>query len=121
MRQILAHLGWPHELLHFGAARALGVRARVENNRVVFAQSDNWRVAAILLAPAATGLVALLLCVAGWAAFAHTLNEHLLWSCGVWFWAWWLAACASDLADVWRFLRSGQWTRYAREENTRGN
>lgn len=108
-KHLIRHLGWPHELLHYITARALNVKIKAHNDHVVFEQASDWKVILIVSAPFAVGLLALVGCSLGWGFFAKSLKEHLFWSCGVWFWFWWCAACFYDLRNLWNYWRLGQW------------
>lgn len=112
---------FPHEALHYGAARALGVPAWLRWDRTLIEPCAGWKTVIIALTPFTVGGVLLVVCLAGWAVWAKvapvsTLREHLAWSAVVWVLFWWTAASAQDLRSVWQFWRTKSWPEIERME-----
>jgi hypothetical protein len=77
-------LAWPHEVWHYAAARALGLRVEIGPAVCRYRARADWQRLVVLLAPAAVGI------------FIP----------GLWRWAWW-AGCLGDFMDTARILRRG--------------
>jgi hypothetical protein len=111
------YLTWPyraaHECCHYVVARLLGLPARLEISRGYVAytapQPHDWRIRAVILAPALAGCVSLAaltwLCfvLAAWGPFWLGVALHLFW----WF------TCLADFADLWHYYRHRRWPVYA--------
>lgn len=94
-------LALPHELLHYIAARGLGVEAYIQGNVTWVHKTTRWKSAAISLAPIFPGVLMLGFCI--WKASqpgANLVLWFLLGSAAVA----WLLGCALDFRDVWRLL-----------------
>jgi hypothetical protein len=99
-------LAWPHEIWHYLAARALGLRAFIVPGATVFEPTGRLKTAVVLGAPAALGLViAALMLGLHWAgpglAAIHwvRLAQFLLW--------WW-SGCLGDFIDLGLLARRSE-------------
>jgi hypothetical protein len=91
---------WPHEIWHFLAARALGLRASLVPGATLFERTSRWKSIAVLMAPATVGLVWPLawLPVLQWAShYPGSVNWALL---VVSVLGWW-SGCVGDFIDSW--------------------
>ena len=107
------YLTWPyraaHESCHYVAARLLGLPAQLQisQGRVTYSapHSHDWRIRAVILAPALVGCVSLAaltwlsIVKAAWVLFWLGLALHLFW----WF------MCLVDFTDLWHYYRHGYW------------
>ena len=93
----------PHEVWHFLAARALGLRTRLVPGLTLFEPTTRWNSLIILMAPATVGLLWPLACLPflQWAShFSGSVNWPLV---TVTLLGWW-AGCAGDFIDAWLLL-----------------
>jgi hypothetical protein len=98
----------PHEIWHYLAARALGLRARLVPGATLFERTARWKSVFVLMAPATVGLVWPLawLPVLQWAShYPGSVNWTLL---AVSLLGWW-SGCVGDFIDSWLLV--------ARQEN----
>jgi hypothetical protein len=90
----------PHEIWHYLAARALGLRASLVPGATLFERTVRWKSVFVLMAPATVGLVWPLvwLPVLQWVSrYPGSMNWTLLIVCVL---AWW-SGCLGDFIDSW--------------------
>jgi hypothetical protein len=90
----------PHEIWHYLAARALGLRASLVPGATLFPRTARWKSVFVLMAPATVGLVWPLvwLPVLQWASrYPGSVNWTLLIVSVL---AWW-SGCLGDFIDSW--------------------
>ena len=110
LKRILIWLSWPHEVLHYLAARALGLPAYIKDAHTVFETAEHdWQMLVITLFPAICSLGLFVASLLGWGAFAHTTRQHLAWSCVAWVTFWYTASGVNDIQESLYFLRHGRW------------
>jgi hypothetical protein len=110
LKRAAAPVTWLHEFMHYVAARALGVKAEIQGDRMVTEPASPWKNVVITLVPVIPGVVVFVLSLIGWANTGWGMTHpDLAWSCGAWVGFWWVAACYYDFVYVWKYLRSGQW------------
>ena len=115
---LLLPITWPHEFLHYLPARLLGLEPEIHWDRSCsYPAPKVWQNVVIALTPFVCGAVAFVLSLAGWALFARTLNQHLVWSCVAWVFFWWTAGGIDDLAYTWHYLRTGDWPEKVEDDN----
>ncbi len=100
---MISLLSFPHELLHYAAARWLGVEAYIQGNITWVHKTTRRKSAAISLAPALPGVLMLGFCI--WEISLPSADPVLWFLLGSAAAAW-LVGCALDFRDVWRLLRN---------------
>lgn len=101
MKAHVAALAYPHELVHHLAARALGLRSRIEAGAAIVDFETDAQEIVIALAPLACTIVA----IAG--AFALISEQPASWvvvAIFVWLSAYYLVGCAHDVMRVAKLL-----------------
>ena len=110
VRVLLLPITLPHEFLHYLPARLFGLEPELYWDRSAsYPAPKAWQECVITLTPFVCGSVAFVASLIGWALFAHTLNQHLIWSCVAWVLFWWTAGSITDLEYIWHYLRTGDW------------
>lgn len=103
LRKIRYLSSWPHEILHYLAAKALGLHAHIEPGLTRYVAKRNWEVFVVLLAPAFVGLLALPFI--GWQILdAGSEYFRLLWWVICLMDFLWLIGCAKDFWEVLKLL-----------------
>ncbi len=104
----------PHEVLHYIAARVLGIEAYVGPGCIwLYRVKLRWKNLVITLAPAFVGLVGLVGLIVGYFCFRVWMTRwHVSWLLAMATALSWIASCGLDLADAWRVIR---W--YRRQHN----
>jgi len=100
---VVGFLSLPHELLHYAAARLLGVDAYIQGNVTWVRKTTVWKSTVISLAPVCAGIVALCFCI---GAFVQPGADQAFWLLLICAAVAWLIGCALDIRDVWRLARS---------------
>lgn len=116
LRVLILPVAFLHEGLHYLAARLVGVKARRDVDRVWFVPpNERWKNIFILMTPFCFGAVLFLITLTLWVrqalAGVLTLRGHLNWSVPAWMFFWWMAACLSDIYQVWHLLRGDEFCR----------
>jgi hypothetical protein len=93
----------PHELCHYLAARALGLRAAIVPGTTIFEPAARWKTALVLMAPASAGVVLPVLWhMALWLAGSAVAPD---WGRLALLAAWWWSGCLGDFIDLWLLAR----------------
>jgi hypothetical protein len=110
---VLDTAGYPfllaHELCHYGAARLLGVRARLQRDRVIHSGGPTWKMVIITLAPAIVGAPIVFLLVYFFPYLCVTLSEQVfglgvIAASVVWVFVGWY-----DFIEIIYRVRHGRW------------
>ena len=102
MKKLVGFLALPHELLHYGAARVLGVEAYIQGNVTWVRKTLPWKSALIALTPAFAGVLMLGACTLALVQPGADRSFWLLMNLAA---VSWLLSCALDFQGVWRLLR----------------
>jgi hypothetical protein len=107
LTEFLYTFGYIHEIFHYLAARAFGLKATLGKTRVRHEiPEEDWKYLVIVLAPFSVFFVALVLVIIGWIKNAKTPYDHRRWAGWAAICLGWIGTCWNDLTEAYRFIKS---------------
>jgi hypothetical protein len=110
MMGFILTIGYIHEIWHYLAARALGVRARMERNRVWHDPDISpLKETAIAITPFLVFLLVFILVLREWFSVERQAADHRIWAGWAAISLGWLLTCWTDIGDIFHFIKHKDW------------
>ncbi len=107
--KIILYAGYLHEIFHFGAARLMGVEAKIHKTYVEYGHITDRQRMITSLAPFTVFTLLFCTSIIAWA-FAVEPEWKRTWFLFSITWFFWMTGCYWDIKKMLNFLRNGKWT-----------